>query len=335
MNLCEIKVGNNPKDTLLETLKKYQDKRIMIMMSPEVYEQFINRGDVRVCGYADGISDDEVYEVFENDQVAICKRYGTAVFGFICGVYILKEFSSDIFKYTDRYDDEALEECVYLTNLTQKVTKDDPFVLIEASKLSLEDDFMKYEPQTDNQRRFKEELTSAIKSGVMDFYRPIYDPSIDENGNIVFVAGKRPDVGHSYNWWVEAAKKYVSNRKIRLGTKNEYVAFLGVLIKKLIASGWSVADAWKAVCDDSKMLGHYWNSEDAKHSFEGTGSREVCGFFDLANTYKTLAWDDEAGGFWLASGSCSNDGNLYPLADLGLVYNQDCGIGSSVGWYVL
>ena len=211
------------------------------------------------------------------------------------------------------------------------------FKLIEASKLSLDDEFMRYEPRTDGQRYFKNNLTSAIKSGVKDFYRPIYDPSIDKNRNIVFVAGKKPAVGHSYNWWVEAAEKYVSNRQIRLGTKNEYVAFLGVLIKKLIASGWSSEDAWYVVCDDSKMLGHYWNSENAKYDFEETGSREVCGLFDLANTFKILAWDDEAGGFWLASGYYFDNSSRSPLADLGLYDNLDDDNFNfySVGWYVL
>ena len=85
------------------------------------------------------------------------------------------------------------------TILAREVPKDDSFVLIEASKLSLGDDFLQYEPQTEAQEGFKKNLTSAIKSGVKDFYRPIYDPSVDENGNIVFVAGKKPAVGHSYN----------------------------------------------------------------------------------------------------------------------------------------
>ena len=221
------------------------------------------------------------------------------------------------------------------TILAREVPKDDSFALIEASKLSLDDDFLQYESQTEAQEWFKKNLTSAIKSGVKDFYRPIYDPSVDENGNIVFVAGKKPAVGHSYNWWVEAAEKCVSNRKIRLGTKNEYVAFLGVLIKKLIASGLSAEDAWYVVCDDSKMLGHYWNSENAKHDFEETGSREVCGFFDLANTCKILAWDDETCGFWLASGFCNNISLYNPLANLSLDYSRVSGDNYSVGWYVL
>ena len=230
---------------------------------------------------------------------------------------------------------EQLRSVLKEANETVSAREANPFVMIEASKLSLSDSFMQHEPQTEAQEEFKKNLTSAIKSGVKDFYRPKYDPSIDRYGKIVFVAGKMPAVGHSYNWCVEAAKKYVGESKIRLGTKNEYVAFLGVLIKKLIASGWNVADAWYAVCDDSKVLGHYWNSENAKYGFEKTGSREVCGFFDLANTHKILAWDDETGGFWLASGYYHFYGNVYPLADLGLSSNRDNGDNNSVGWYVL
>ena len=175
-----------------------------------------------------------------------------------------------------------------------RTPKDDPFVLVEASKLSLEDDFLKYEPQTGKQQDLKEKLAFAIKSGVKDFYRPIYDPSIDENGNIVFVAGKMPAGGYSYNWWKNAAKKYMSDRKIRLGTKNEYVAFFGAQIKKLIACGWSIEDSWESACS----------------------------FFSFASTYKILEWDDEAGGFWMASHF------LY------LCNNRNFDYDDSVGWYV-
>ena len=74
----------------------------------------------------------------------------------------------------------------------------------------------------------------------------------------------------------------------------------------LVAKGWTCCEAWDAICNDSKNLGHYRNSHNAKHQFEDTGSREICGFFDLANTYKILAEDKEAGGFWLAGGYYRN-----------------------------
>lgn len=225
---------------------------------------------------------------------------------------------------------------IEIVNAVSNVTelKDDMFVLVEASKLSLNDEFMQYTPKTDEEREFKMLLEKAIKSGLKDFKRPKYDPSFNEGG-ICYESGKAPAVGKSYNWWNQAAKEFKPEYNSRLGTKTEYVAFLGVLIKRLVESGWSVKKAWDAVCNDSKELGHYWNSENAKHDFESTGCREICGFYDLANCYKILAEDEEAGGFWLAGGSCDDDGYDLPLADLFHGNDRNFDDYNSVGWLVL
>ena len=218
----------------------------------------------------------------------------------------------------------------------KNVPDENAFVLLEASKLSLKDEFMQYEPTTNNQRKLKESLTEAIESGLSDFWASRLDPSFNEDETgLVFEVDRKPAVGKSYNWWEEKARQYLPERGSHLGTKSEYVAFLGVLIKKLIASGLRVSSAWNAVCDDSKELGHYWNSENAKHDFEVTGSRNICGFCDLANTYKILAWDKEAGGFWLAGGDYFDNSFNSPLSDLGRDTRQgNCDHGS-VGWLVL
>lgn len=218
---------------------------------------------------------------------------------------------------------------------TKKVkVKSDVLKLVEASKLSLDDKFMQYEPEEGtNEARFKESLTKVIQSGVSDFWRPNLDPSFDETGeSICYVAGKKPAVGKSKNWWKEVAKKV----GLQEGTKKQYVAFLGCLIKKLVEKGWEVSQAWYAVCSDSKKLGHYWNSEYAKHDFEMTGSREVCDFYDLGNTFKILAEDEEekAGGFWLAGGYYYGNSGNYPLADLGRGNGVSNDCSNSVGWLV-
>lgn len=211
----------------------------------------------------------------------------------------------------------------------------DVFVLCEASKLSLDDEFMKHTPCSENERKLKKLLEKAIKSGLKDFYRPVYDPSFDKDGNICYVADAKPAVGKSYNWWKENAKRFCPERGSRLGTKKEYIAFLGILIKKLSESGWNIAEAWNAVCNDSKELGHYWNSSNAKHEFESTGSRKICVFYDLANTFKILSEDEEAGGYWLAGGYYNNFSNGNPLADLDHDDGRDDDCNHSVGWLVL
>lgn len=206
------------------------------------------------------------------------------------------------------------------------------FVLVPASELSLTDDFMCYAPVIGREKAFKELLTKVIKSGVSDFYRPKLDPSFDFQGNICYLAGRKPAVGKSYNWWKREAEKFCPGRNSRLGTKSEYVAFLGVLLKNLVASGWSINDAWNAVCKNSRKLGHYWDSKGALEHLEPTGSREICGFCDLGNTHKILA--ELVVGFWRVGGDYDSYGYEYPLANLDYYRfgNADC---DSVGWLVL
>ena len=209
----------------------------------------------------------------------------------------------------------------------------DECILVEASKLSLKDVFMSHKPKTEAEKKFKSTLTEVIANGIEDFYRPAMDPSFADKAcrKIHYMAGDLPAVGKSYIWWEATVK----DSKWCLGTKAQYVAFLGVLIKMLVAKGWTCCEAWNAVCNDSKNLGHYNNSDNAKQQFEYTGSREICGFFDLANTYKILATDEEAGGFWMASGCYRNFCYATPLADLNLNYCYVGNYNSSVAWLVL
>jgi len=209
------------------------------------------------------------------------------------------------------------------------------FILVPASTLSLTDKFMRHSPKPGREQAFKALLIKVIKSGVSDFYRPKLDPSLDSQGKICYQPGLRPAVGKTYNWWKREAKEFCPGRKSRLGTKSEYVAFLGVLIKKLVESGWSIADAWIAVCDDSISLGHYWNSKEEWHDFEPTGSREVCGYFDLANTCKMLAEDEEAESFGLAGGDRHSNSYHRPLALIHRCVFCDIKYSDSVGWLVL
>ena len=206
-------------------------------------------------------------------------------------------------------------------------------ILIEASKLSLTDTFMSHKPKTEKEKEFKAILTEVIKSGIEDFYRPVMDPSFADEAKtkIHYKAGELPAIGKNYNWW----KKTVKDSKWCIGTTAQYVAFLGVLIKMLVDKGWTCCEAWDAVCNDSRKLGNYENSDDKKHRIEDTGSREICGFFDLANTFKILAKDEEAGCYWYAGGTCLGDSSLHPLAKWSPYELYDYNRGISVAWLVL
>lgn len=217
-------------------------------------------------------------------------------------------------------------------NIHEMDGHDDKCVLVEASKLSLNDDFMKHRPQTAQERLFKINLTKVIKNGIGDFYRPTMDPSFANESckKIHYSAGELPAVGKYYQWWQEA----VDGTIWKLGTKSQYIAFLGVLIKTLVSKGWKSGKAWNIVCNNSEELGHYCNSYNPKYQLEHTGSREICGFFDLGNTCKILANDDGTDKFLLAGGCYENYGDIYPLSNLrrceehAFVYRQ------SVAWLV-
>lgn len=69
--------------------------------------------------------------------------------------------------------------------------------------------------------------------------------------------------------------------------------------------------------------------------FEVTSSREICGFFDLANTYKILAEDDGTDGFWIAGGFFNTYSYNHPLSDLVKNYDKDDIRDFRVAWLVL
>lgn len=102
------------------------------------------------------------------------------------------------------------------------------FPVVPASQLSLNDDFLNYEPESYEQQILKDGIEGAIKDGVKDFRRPIIDPSINEKGEIFFEFGNKPAVGKSILWWEKAAKKYKPSKHSRLGTLNELLCFFGI-----------------------------------------------------------------------------------------------------------
>ena len=209
------------------------------------------------------------------------------------------------------------------------------FKLVPASQLSLNDNFMNHIPKTKREKNFMEKVKKVIRAGMHDFWCPVCDPSFDNKGRICYEPGNSPAVGKSYNWWARTAKEFKPEQGSRLGTETERIAFLAVLIKELVNSGKSVEWAWNAVCNDSKELGHYRSSENAKHAFEDTGNREVCGWCDLGNVGKIVAEDKKIGSFWIAGGGYNDYSNGNPLVEL---YNnrfRNDDRHYSCGWIVL
>ena len=79
------------------------------------------------------------------------------------------------------------------------------YVVIEASKLSVKDEFMNYSPQTFYEKSFRGNLLNVLKQGMKDFCKPIYDPSLSSNG-ITYEPNQKPAVGLTFLQWFELAK---------------------------------------------------------------------------------------------------------------------------------
>ena len=112
---------------------------------------------------------------------------------------------------------------------------DSAFKLVEASKLSLDDEFMSYEPQTKGEKKLKKLLQVAIDRGLPDFYAPEYAPSFSRSGKIRYAPNEKPAVDKGMDYWKRVAKEFNPDRLSQSGTRLYYAAFLGVLIKRLIA----------------------------------------------------------------------------------------------------
>lgn len=204
-------------------------------------------------------------------------------------------------------------------------------ITVEGSDSQIYFEMLKYTPANETEKEFLEFLEEAVNAGVKAFKVPVCDPSIAEDGSLQFVAGCKPAVGYSYNEMKELAIK----NGVQMGSKNQYILFLATIIHRLVEEGWSKAKAIYAICRNSTEVGHYYNSKKAKHDLEVTGSRKIAGKCDLANTYKYLAEDEKAGGFWLAGGSYGDNGSDIPLAYFDLDDLCDNRYDDSVGWFVL
>lgn len=189
-------------------------------------------------------------------------------------------------------------------------------------------------------RRQKETLDlyqdAKAKGRLHAFTCMTIDTSV-KDGKLVYQKGLPIKTGFSQRQWAKMLKDYNPSRNSRQMTQTEYACRNLYLIQKLVESGYEIAEAWETVCDNSRKIGHYRNSDNPKDDFEPTGSREVCGFCDLGNAWKFLAEDpwEEAGGFWAAGGYYKFCSNCIPVADLNHNLYVDDGYDFGVGMLAL
>ena len=211
------------------------------------------------------------------------------------------------------------------------------FPIVDIENVSLNDSFMQYEPDTGWEEIIKESIIEAKEIGMKNFRIPAMDPSLDDDREtIMYRAGRKPAVGKSPKWWYENAPRFMPNKNSRMRDELEHNVVLGVMrIKYLVEEkGYKVEEAWKAVCRDSKDLGHYRNSINAKLEFETTGSRQIGKCFDLGNTCKIVKKREDSG-FVLFGGDYDEKSYEYHLAYRYSINNPNSDYSSSVGELVL
>lgn len=226
-------------------------------------------------------------------------------------------------------------EATTITALT-----DNRLVKIDPQEDGFFDAVLNFKSTDDDINSFIEAMAEVKAAKLEPFYKSIYDPSEAGDHMVTYQKGKRPAVGHSYDWWVETASKMpaVEGRQWRLITEYEHYATFMWLVNQLRKAGKSNDEILNQIVKDSKELGHYYDSENSTRGkdFELTGSRCVCGLYDLANTFKILACsNEEAGGFWLGGGNYDYNGDDYPLANLNHDTCVDNDFNGSVGLLVL
>lgn len=193
------------------------------------------------------------------------------------------------------------------------ITLEQFFPVVEVESLTMGDRFLReHVPRSRNEERIWRSCESAVRYRTRNFRRNAVSPSLNEEGKIVFTKGGKPAVGKPARWWAERAKQVCLEKKSRLATVFDEDIFNGILIRYLIEqAGFTVSEAWSAVCRKSARLGNFWDSPGSPHALEPTGSRKIGRFHDFGNTCKIVCsqlFEEKyfyyGGDFWDLSHEC-------------------------------
>lgn len=198
-----------------------------------------------------------------------------------------------------------------------KIKNRDEFMFVDFTDLCKKDllydaNGKKRKFATSEQKTFKENVLKAIENMPTEGFRwlPAYEPSKHEHGNIQFVSGQVVLRGLSSYEWESKATDYSPDNGSRMASITTYF----LLLLRWLKDGHATVEQ---LADDSKDIGHYWNSENAKHDFEKTGERQFGGLYGfVGNTYKIVKDPDSGSGFSILGGIYNYNGGKYPASDV-------------------
>ncbi len=224
-------------------------------------------------------------------------------------------------------------------NLEIKTLSDKRLVKIDTENEGFYDKVLNYPSENERIQDFIEAISEVKEIGIEPFYRPTMDPTL-ERGILTFRKGNQPLVRMTFDFWRRGIKDLhpfgeQNAWSWKIGTEYQYYAFLTWLINQLVESGETLDKAFYKVVLDSKELGHYKNSKNAKGMLEPTGSRKICGVYDLANTHKLLECSNKDGTMWIAGGSYDEISTYHPLANIFSTNKTDWMFLRSVAWLVV
>ena len=144
---------------------------------------------------------------------------------------------------------------------------------------------------TNRQKQFKKDVLEALANKPKEGFRwiPVYEPSLTTDDSVQFVEGKKPLVGLSCLEWDKMLEEYSPENESGKSSKTTYF----LLLLRWLKDGFATLEQ---LADHSEEIGHYCDSENAKHDFvEDSNSK---------SSYSLLG------------GNYNYNGNEYPLADV-------------------
>lgn len=178
--------------------------------------------------------------------------------------------------------------------------------------------------KTQNQRDFLFRVRTALHYINYEYYISTIEPSLDDNGFIMFKPGNEVATDFDFVEWELYAKAFYQglllSEKVMTPSRDAYYGWkseLANIYELFLWYAWRIAKGYwtlEEVCDDSSALGNYLNSPKVTFDMQVSGEREVAGFRDgIGNTRKWVAALDKMHS-WVCGGSIIDNGLLNPVA---------------------
>lgn len=166
-------------------------------------------------------------------------------------------------------------------------------------------------------------LDLAVENVTEEYFIANLEPSIDQNGRIYYKVGEKVTRGFSPNKWRQKAREFAPECESDLATAYQLVLWYAY---RIAMGYWTV----EYVCENSYSEGNYWNSPDATHKIEVSGTKKVGGAYDgVGNTRKLVLYRTA---FFALFGGCYGEfGNEHPVGEWESIVRSDNTLINSTG----